>query len=418
MSNLKLRFDKAMKEKINWEEFSKEAAEHIRQGKPLTGEGGIFSPLIKQVVEAALEGELDSHLNDTRESMGNRRNGRIPKKLKSSIGNIEVFTPRDRNGSFEPVTIEKRQTVLPGDLDDKIMGLYGLGLSYKDIQTHLREMYGLSVSDGVINSITDRVIPAIREWQSRPLERLYAIVWMDAIHFKIREDGKVITKAVYSVLGVNMKGQKEVLGLYLGHNESATFWLQVLNDLNQRGVEDILIASIDNLNGFAEAIENIFPKSEVQLCVIHQIRNSMKYIPWKNYREFMKDLKKVYQAGTLELAEYYLDELDQKWGEKYPVVIKSWRNNWARLSNYFKYPEQIRRLIYTTNTVEGYHRMVRKVTKSKGAFTSDNAMLKLVYLATLNFQKRWVNNLRDWPLIINQLFTFFDERINTTDTVH
>ena len=407
-----------MKEKINWEEFSKEAAEHIRQGKPLTGEGGIFSPLIKQVVEAALEGELDSHLNDTRESLGNRRNGRIPKKLKSSIGNIEVFTPRDRNGSFEPVTIEKRQTVLPGDLDEKIMGLYGLGLSYKDIQTHLREMYGLSISDGVINSITDRVIPAIREWQSRPLERLYAIVWMDAIHFKIREDGKVITKAVYSVLGVNMKGQKEVLGLYLGHNESATFWLQVLNDLNQRGVEDILIASIDNLNGFAEAIENIFPKSEVQLCVIHQIRNSMKYIPWKNYREFMKDLKKVYQAGTLELAEYYLDELDQKWGEKYPVVIKSWRNNWARLSNYFKYPEQIRRLIYTTNTVEGYHRMVRKVTKSKGAFTSDNAMLKLVYLATLNFQKRWVNNLRDWPLIINQLFTFFDERIKTTDTVH
>lgn len=407
-----------MKEKINWEEFSKEAAEHIRQGKPLTGEGGIFSPLIKQVVEAALEGELDSHLNDTRESLGNRRNGRTPKKLKSSIGNIEVFTPRDRNGSFEPVTIEKRQTVLPGDLDEKIMGLYGLGLSYKDIQTHLREMYGLSVSDGVINSITDRVIPAIREWQSRPLERLYAIVWMDAIHFKIREDGKVITKAVYSVLGVNMKGQKEVLGLYLGHNESATFWLQVLNDLNQRGIEDILIASIDNLNGFAEAIENIFPKSEVQLCLIHQIRNSMKYIPWKNYREFMKDLKKVYQAGTLELAEYYLDELDQKWGEKYPVVIKSWRNNWARLSNYFKYPEQIRRLIYTTNTVEGYHRMVRKVTKSKGAFTSDNAMLKLVYLATLNFQKRWVNNLRDWPLIINQLFTFFDERIKTTDTVH
>lgn len=407
-----------MKEKINWEEFSKEAAEHIRQGKPLTGEGGIFSPLIKQVLEAALEGELDSHLNDTRGSSGNRRNGRTPKKLKSSIGNIEVFTPRDRNGSFEPVTVEKRQTVLPGDLDEKIMGLYGLGMSYKDIQTHLSEMYGLSISDGVINSITDRVIPAIREWQCRPLERLYAIVWMDAIHFKIREDGKVITKAVYSVLGVNMKGQKEVLGLYLGHNESATFWLQVLNDLNQRGVEDILIASIDNLNGFAEAIENIFPKSEVQLCVIHQIRNSMKYIPWKNYREFMKDLKKVYQAGTLELAEYYLDELDQKWGEKYPVVIKSWRSNWTRLSNYFKYPEQIRRLIYTTNTVEGYHRMVRKVTKSKGAFTSDNAMLKLVYLATLNFQKRWINNLRDWPMIINQLFTFFDERIKTSDTVH
>jgi putative transposase len=406
-----------MKEKINWEEFSKAAAEQIRQGKPLTGEGGIFSPLIKQVIEAALEGEMDAHLTQTREAESNRRNGRTHKNLKSSLGSFEILTPRDRSGSFEPQTIEKRQTLLPGDLEEKILGLYGLGMSYKDIQTHLNEMYGLTVSDGVLNNITDRVIPAIREWQSRPLERLYAIVWMDAIHFKIREDGKVITKAVYSVLGVNLNGQKEVLGLYLGQNESATFWLQVLNDLNQRGIEDILIASIDNLNGFAEAIENIFPKTEVQLCIIHQIRNSMKYIPWKDYREFMKDLKEVYQAGTLELAEHYLDELEQKWGKKYPVVIKSWRNNWTRLSQYFKYPEQIRRLIYTTNTVEGYHRMVRKVTKSKGAFTSDMAMLKLVYLATLNFKKRWINNLRDWPQIINQLFVYFDERIKNTDTV-
>jgi len=406
-----------MKEKINWEEFSKEAAEQIRQGKPITGEGGIFSPLIKQVIEAALEGEMDAHLTHTRSEESNRRNGRTQKNLKSSLGSFEIFTPRDRNASFEPQTIEKRQTLLPGDLEQKILGLYGLGMSYKDIQTHLNEMYGLTVSDGVLNSITDRVIPAIREWQSRPLERLYAIVWMDAIHFKIREDGKVITKAVYSVLGVNLNGQKEVLGLYLGQNESATFWLQVLNDLNQRGVEDILIASIDNLNGFAEAIENIFPKTEVQLCVIHQIRNSMKYIPWKDYRVFIKDLKEVYQAGTLELAEHYLDELEQKWGKKYPVIIKSWRNNWPRLSHYFKYPEPIRKLIYTTNTVEGYHRMVRKVTKSKGAFTSDMAMLKLVYLATLNFQKRWVNNIRNWPQIINQLFVYFDERIKNTDTV-
>jgi putative transposase len=406
-----------MKEKINWEEFSKAAAEQIRQGKPITGEGGIFSPLIKQVIEAALEGEMDAHLTQTREAESNRRNGRTQKNLKSSLGSFEILTPRDRSGSFEPQTIEKRQTLLPGDLEEKILGLYGLGMSYKDIQTHLNEMYGLTVSDGVLNSITDRVIPAIREWQSRPLERLYAIVWMDAIHFKIREDGKVITKAVYSVLGVNLNGQKEVLGLYLGQNESATFWLQVLNDLNQRGIEDILIASIDNLNGFAEAIENIFPKTEVQLCIIHQIRNSMKFIPWKDYREFMKDLKEVYQAGTLELAEHYLNELEQKWGKKYPMVIKSWRNNWTRLSQYFKYPEQIRRLIYTTNTVEGYHRMVRKVTKSKGAFTSDMAMLKLVYLATLNFKKRWINNLRDWPQIINQLFVYFDERIKNTDTV-
>ena len=406
-----------MKEEINLEEFSKQAAEQIRQGKPLTGDGGIFTPLIKQIIEAALEGELDSHLQTSRKEKGNRRNGHTQKNLKSSLGGIEIFAPRDRNGSFEPQTIEKRQTLLPRDLEDKILGLYGLGMSYTDIQTHLAEMYGVSVSDGTINAITDRIIPAIREWQCRPLERLYAIVWMDAIHFKIREDGKVITKAVYSILGVNMRGQKEVLGLYLGHNESATFWLQVLTDLSQRGIEDILIASIDNLRGFADAIENIFPKTEVQLCIIHQIRNSMKYIPWKHYREFMKDLKQIYKASTLELAEYNLDKLEDKWGKQYPVTIQSWRTNWTRLSQYFKYPEPIRKLVYTTNTVEGYHRMIRKITKSKGAFTSDMAMLKLVYLATIQFNKKWVNNILNWPQIISQLFIYFENRINETDTV-
>jgi putative transposase len=407
-----------MKEKINWDEFSKKAAEHIRQGKPLTGDGGIFTPLIKQVVEAALEGELDAHLEQTRQVEQNRRNGRTQKNLKSSVGSIEIFTPRDRAGSFEPQTVEKRQTVLPGDLDEKILGLYGLGMSYMDIQTHLSEMYGLSVSDGTLNSITDRVIPAIRQWQNRPLERLYPIIWMDAMHFKIREEGKVITKAVYTVLDVSLQGQKEVLGLYLGQHESATFWLQVLTDLSQRGVEDILIASIDNLNGFAEAIENIFPKTEVQLCVIHQIRNSMKYIPYKHYKEFMKDLKRVYQAANLEQAEHPLNELDKKWGEKYPIVIKSWKTNWVRLTQYFKYPDEIRKLIYTTNTVEGYHRMVRKVTKTKGAFTSDMAMMKLVYLATLNFQNRWTTNVYSWAKILNQLMLYFDERIKSTDTVY
>lgn len=407
-----------MEEKINWYEFSKKAAELIRQGQPLTGKGGIFSPLIKQVVEAALEGELDSHLHQTRKVEKNRRNGHTQKNLKSSLGGFEIFAPRDRNGSFEPQTIEKRQVMLPRDLEDKILGLYGLGMSYSDIQTHLTEMYGLSVSDGTINAITDRILPTIREWQSRPLERLYAVVWMDAIHFKIREDGKVLTKAVYSILGVNMKGQKEVLGLYLGQNESATFWLQVLTDLSQRGIEDILIASIDNLRGFADAIENIFPKTEVQLCVIHQIRNSLKYIPWKHYREFVKDLKQVYKASSLELAEHNLDLLEEKWGKQYPVAIQSWRTNWTRLSQYYKYPEPIRKLIYTTNTVEGYHRMIRKITKSKGAFTSDMAMLKLVYLATIQFNKRWMNNLRDWPQIISQLFMYFENRINETDTVY
>ena len=408
-----------MKEKINWEEFSKKAAEQLREGKtPITGKDGIFTPLIKQIVEAALEGEMDAHLEETREEKKNRRNGRTQKNLKSSLGGIEISAPRDRDGSFTPQTVEKRQTFLPQDLEDKIIGLYGLGMSYRDIQKHLSEMYGLSISDGKLNAITDRIIPEIRDWQSRPLERLYAIVWMDAIHFKIREDGRVITKAVYTVLGVNMRGMKEILGLYVGYNESATFWLQVLSDLKERGLEDILIASIDNLKGFADAIENIYPKTEVQLCIIHQIRNSMKYIPWKNYRKFMADLKKVYQASNKELAEHNLDELDEKWGKSYPGVIKSWRNNWERLSNYFRYPEHIRKLVYTTNTVEGYHRMVRKVTKSKGAFTSDMAMLKLVYLATIQFNQRWQNKLRYWNEIIPQLFIYFEDRIKETDTVY
>ena len=406
-----------MKKEIKWDEFRKKAAELIRKGKPITGTDGIFTPLIKEVLEAALEGELDVHLDKTKKTKKNRRNGKTSKKIKGSLGSFDIITPRDRESSFEPQTIEKRQTTLPGDLDSKILGLYGLGMSYSDIQSHFSEMYGLSVSDGTINQITDRIIPIVREWQGRPLERLYAIVWMDAIHFKIREEGTVITKAVYTVLGVNMQGEKEVLGLYMGTNESATFWMQVLTDLTQRGVEDILIACIDNLTGFADAIENIYPKTEVQLCVIHQIRNSLKYIPWKDQREFMRDLKKVYKASSIEQAEHALDELDKKWGKKYPVVLKSWKNNWTRLSHYFKYPEPIRKLIYTTNTVEGYHRMVRKVTKNKGAFTSDMALLKLVYLATLNFQKRWKRSLRNWPLILNQLMLYFEDRIIENDTV-
>jgi putative transposase len=406
-----------MAKKINWEEFSKEAAKQIRSGKPLTGKEGIFTPLIKEVLEAAMEGELDEHLEQTREPSKNRRNGHSAKNLKSSLGAFEILTPRDRNGSFEPETIEKRQRILPGDLEDKILGLYGLGMSYNDIQTHVREMYGIEVSDGTINKITDRVIPAIREWQSRTLEAIYAIVWMDAIHFKIREDGKVLTKAVYSVLGVNLKGEKEVLGLYVGDNESSRFWLQVLTDLSERGVQDILIASIDNLRGFGDAIESIFPRTDVQLCIVHQIRNTLKFVNWKDYKELIKDLKKVYGSSSLELAKHNFEEFKIKWEKKYPKPIKSWEDNWERLTNYYKYPPAIRKIVYTTNTVEGYHRMVRKVTKSKGAFTSEMAMLKLVYLATLQFQNRWKTKVFGWQSILNQLCIYFENRINDSDTV-
>lgn len=305
------------------DKIKKEIIKKIREGKGLTGKEGALTPLLKELIEAAMEGEMDEHLRETKEDSANRRNGHTRKNLKSSLGAFEISTPRDREGSFYPRTIEKRQRVLPGDLDEKVLSLYSYGMSFRDIRSQIEEIYGVEVSDGTISSITDRIIPVIREWQSRPLERVYPIIWMDAMHFKIRDEGQVKTKAIYTVLGVNMDGYKEVLGLYQGESESSSFWLQVLSDLNQRGVEDILIASIDNLRGFADAIENIFPKTEVQLCVIHQIRNSLKYVTWKNQKAFMKDLKKVYKANTKELAEYYLDEMENKWAKQYPIVFKS-----------------------------------------------------------------------------------------------
>ena len=408
-----------MKEsEFNFENLKKKVAEQLREGKSLTGKEGALTPLLKELIEAAMEGELDDHLKETRERTGNRRNGHTQKNLKSSIGGFKIFAPRDRDGSFDPQTVSKRQRVLPGDLDEKILALYSRGLSYRDIRSQLEEIYGVEISDGTISSITDRIIPVIREWQSRPLEGIYPVIWMDAMHFKIRDEGKVKVKALYTILGLNMEGKKEILGLYQGDTESSRFWMQVLSDLSQRGVKDILIACIDGLSGFPNAIENIFPKTEVQLCIIHQVRNTMKYIPWRNYREFMKDLKEVYKASTLELAEHNLDKLEEKWGKQYATPIKSWRTNWTHLSNYFKYPEPIRRMIYTTNTVEGYHRMVRKVTKSKGAFTSETAALKLVYLATMNFQKKWKAGTREWPAILNQLTMYFEDRIFDDDTLN
>lgn len=398
-------------ENTKFDQISKMLAEDLRGGKKLTGKDGVLTPLLKRILEASLEGELDDHIKETKEGTGNRRNGHTQKNLKTSFGDIEIFPPRDRDGSFDPQTIAKRQRVLPGDLDEKILSMYSHGSSYSDIRSQVEEIYGIQVSDGTISAITDRVIPVIREWQSRPLDTIYPIIWMDAMHFKVRDEGRVKSKAIYTILGVNLEGKKEVLGLYQGESESASFWLQVLSDLSQRGVKNILIVCIDNLKGFADAIESIFPESEIQLCVIHQIRNSLKYIPWKNQREFMRDLKAVYKASTREIAEHNLDKLEAKWGKQYPIVFRSWRSNWERLSNYFKYPEPIRRLIYTTNTVEGYHRMVRKVTKSKGAFTSDMAVLKLVYLATMNFHKKWDRSIYDWPTILNQLTIIFENRI-------
>ena len=407
-----------MDEKNYLDALSQELAKEIRDGKPLTGKDGAFTPLIKKVLEAALDGEMEEHLKISKKEIDNRRNGHTRKNLKSSLGGIEIFSPRDRDSSFKPKIISKRQRTLPGDIDEKILALYSRGMSYSDIRSHIEDLYDVQISEGTISSITDRIIPEIREWQSRPLERLYAIVYMDAIHFRIRDEGFVKSKAVYTILGINMQGRKEILGLYQGDNESATFWLQVLTDLSHRGVEDILIACIDNLKGFADAIESVFTKTEVQLCIIHQIRNNMKYIPWKHQREFMRELKQVYRASNIELARHNLDMMEEKWGKQYPIVFKSWNTNWDRLTHYFKYPEAIRKLIYTTNTVEGYHRMVRKVTKSKGAFSSEMAVIKLVYLATINFEKKWVNEIRNWHSIINSLCLYYDDRIKKNDTLN
>lgn len=398
-------------EKFDFEAFAKDAAEQLRQKKPLTGKDGVFTPLIKRVIEAALEGEMDTHLEQTRKGSKNRRNGRNTKNLKSPLGGFEIFSPRDRNSSFEPRIVEKRQTRISEDIDRLILSLYGMGASYSDIQKHLSDLYDVDVSDGTLTSITNRIIPEIKEWQNRPLESLYPVVWLDAMYFKVREDDRVKSKAIYSLLAVSAEGQKEVIGIYFGENESASFWRQVLYDLKERGVKDILIACIDNLTGFAEAIEEMYPKTDVQLCLVHQMRNSMKYMAWKDQRGVTADLKKIYNAIDKTEGHFYLEEAELKWGKKYPAIFKSWNTNWERLSCFYKYPKALRRMIYTTNPIESYHRMVRKVTKTKGSFSSENAIIKQIYLATINANTKWNGQMFGWNTVQNELSIYFADRL-------
>lgn len=289
--------------------------------------------------------------------------------------------------------------------------MYGLGMSFRDISAHIKDIYDSDISAGTLSAITDKIIPVLKEWQARALEPIYTIVWLDAMYYKVKEDGKIQTRCLYNILGINVEGKKEILGMYVSQSEGANFWLSVLTDLKNRGVEDILIACIDNLQRFAEAILTMFPQTEVQSCIIHQIRNSVKYIATKDQREFVKELKPVYQAVSKEMAEYELQKLSERWGKKYPVVIDSWTRNWDKLSTYFKYPAEIRKLIYTTNTIEGYHRQIRKVTKTKGAFTSDMALLKLVYLVTQNIQKKWTMPLKNWSITVSHLSIIFEGRL-------
>lgn len=393
------------------DQLQEKALKQFKSGKSLFGKDGAFAPMLKSFIEKALEAEMEEHLDEAGRSEGNKRNGRGSKTIKSSAGTFEIATPQDRKSSFDPQLVKKRQTILAESLEDKIIGLYGLGMSYRDITGHIREMYDTDISHDVLSEITDKVIPEIKAWQGRPLEGVYPIVWLDAIHYKVREEGRIVHKAVYNVLGVNKEGHKDVLGMYISESEGANFWLQVLTDLNNRGVNDILIACIDNLKGFAEAIQSIFPRTEVQTCIVHQIRNSLKYVASKDQKEFMKDLKRVYRADTKGAAETELLDLEGKWGKKYPVVTESWNNNWEKLSTYFQYSKPIRRLIYTTNMVEGYHRQIRKVTKTKGAFPSDTALMKLIYLATKRIISKWTSPLQNWALTVQQLKIIFGERL-------
>jgi transposase-like protein len=398
------------KKKFDYEDFEREAIEGLRSGKKLEGKDGVLAPLLKRILEAGMQGELQAHLAE--DETANRRNGKMSKGVKTSFGKVVIETPRDRNSTFEPQILPKRKTVLGEALDHKVISLYSYGMSYNDIVKHLDEMYGLTVSPSTLTAITDSIIEDIKAWQSRPLESVYPFVWMDAIHFKTKEENSIKTKAVYCLLGVGRDGTKDLLGLYINETEGAKFWLQVLSDLQNRGVKDILIASIDNLKGFAEAIENVFPQTEVQLCVVHQIRNSTKYVAYKDLKPVMASVKKVYTASTKEQAEMELDELEKEWKTKYPSMVKSWQTNWERLSNYFKYPQEIRKVIYTTNIIESFHSQLRKVTKSKRVFSSDMALLKLLYLVHHNINGQWKTQMMGWKQILGQMQILFEERIN------
>lgn len=403
--------------KFDFEVFVKQAGEQLRSGKPLVGADGVFTPLLKRVIEASLEGELDQHLQSADKQEKNRRNGHTRKNIQSSLGGFDIYSPRDRNATFEPQTVAKRQRVISEDIDKKIIGLYGMGMSQSDIRHHLKDICDFDISDGTITAITDRLLPAIKEWQHRLLESVYAVVWPDAIHFRVRQDGTVRSRAIYSVLGVTTAGRKEVIGIYFGENEGAAFWRSVLKDLQLRGVEDILIACIDNLKGFADAIEDMFPQTDVQLCLVHQMRNSMKYIAWKDLKACIKDLKLIYTAVNEEMGLHYLSEAEKKWGSKYSVVFKSWRTNWERLRPFFAYTPAIRRIIYTTNPIECCHRMVRKVTKTKGAFTSEDAIVKQIYLATLKANARWQGTMTGWTAVRHELMLSFGDRMKNNDTL-
>ena len=377
----------------------------------------LFKETIAEFMQGSLEAELDEELGyepyDVKnKNTENSRNGHSKKTLRTSMGKVEIDVPRDRKGDFEPKILPKNQTSISQDMEEKIFSMYAKGMSVSDIEDHIRDIYGLEISDTTVSRITDKVLPAAKEWQQRPLESIYAVVFLDAIHYHVRSEGHIVKKAVYIAIGINMDGKKDVLGMWVGENESAKFWAGVLNSMRNRGVDDILIACTDNLTGFSQAIEAVFPQTDIQNCIIHQLRNSSKYVSYKDLKALMADLKKVYTAVDEESAMSALDDFAAVWDSKYPKISKSWYDNWANLSTYFKFPQELRKLIYTTNTIEGFNRQLKKVTKAKSVFPTDDSLFKMLYLAMKDITKKWTGRRQDWSQIYAQLVIYYGDRIS------
>ena len=369
----------------------------------------------KDILQEMLEAEMDVHLGYSKgekppANSDNTRNGYSSKTVRSELGPVELNIPRDRKGEYNPKIVPKYSRDVSG-IEEKVISLYAKGMSTRDIHEQIKELYGVEVSAELVSKITERIVPEIKEWQNRPLEKVYPFIFMDAIHYKVRDEGQVNKRAAYVVVGIDLEGYKDILGIWIGDNESAKFWLGVLNDLRNRGVEDVLVFCVDGLTGLEEAIEAVYPKAEVQRCIIHQLRNSFKYVSYKDLKEFTRDFKGVYTAPNEEAALERLYELKEKWGKEYPYAFRSWENNWDVISPFFKYPPEIRKIMYTTNIIEGLHRQFRKVTKTKAVFPSDGALEKMLYLASINVMKKWTQRYRNWDQVLNQLLIMYGSRI-------
>ena len=371
----------------------------------------MFGETIQRMLEAELENELGySKYNYKDKKTTNSRNGYSRKDVQTDMGEVQLQVPRDRKGEFEPVVVKKHQNDV-SSIEDQVLSMYAKGMSVRDIQTHLNDIYGVEASPALISNITDKIMPVIRDWQSRPLQEVYAVLFLDAIHYKVRQEGQIVNKAAYMIIGIDLDGQKDVLGMWIGESESAKFWLNILNELKNRGVKDILITSVDNLSGFSEAISACFPKTQIQKCIVHQIRNSTRYVSYQDLKKFTTDLKPIYKAISEEKALEELDRFEEKWGKKYPLAIKSWRSNWTELATFFRYPAEIRKIIYTTNIIESYHRQLRKVTKPKSVFPTDDSLLKILYLITVDITKKWTGRIQNWGLILAQFSIYFEDRL-------